>query len=226
MPLWINEKPKHSSIISKQGPEKPLQASGFGKRIAWDACNVLSQIPSLQALTTLEFNVFFVHAEWMGRQLHIALSEDDDRDFLNFLKSKGGVSLIKTFATTQDKLWIELEQNIPEERSLTYYIWNKKFSWTPEYAQTKTPEKHCYIKNISNAPVIEYSRNPSISDDCGRLYWAKDFATDNLDYDVDDFTKWYNMIAQWVKKHAAGKQNDNGVTIWFLPDAWQRYKQN
>lgn len=115
------------------------------------------------------------------------------------------------------------------ENDFIYYIWNKSFPWNFEFSQTKTnrtEQNLYYIKNIFEAPCIEYSRhNFNEKQNYGRLYWSKNFAVINLlQYDIMKFDQWYNQIIQWVKKN--GKQKYKGkLNTYYLSDAWKLYAE-
>jgi len=38
------------------------------------------------------------------------------------------------------------------------------------------------------------------------LYWEKYFGTKQLDYDVEEFEKWYSQIVKWIKKNCEYKK--------------------
>jgi hypothetical protein len=44
-----------------------------------------------------------------------------------------------------------------------------------------------------------------------------------LNYDVAEFSKWYDSLARWVKKNAAGKSKYVTWVTYYLPDAWRVY---
>ncbi len=70
-----------------------------------------------------------------------------------------------------------------------YHIWNREFAWEPEYSQTN---------------------------DGTKFFVA---IPEELTYDVDIFSKWYDAIVRWIRKNSVGKQD----VIWYLPQAWALY---
>ena len=91
--------------------------------------------------------------------------------------------------------------------------------------KSKKPEQNglYYVANDNIAPVIEFSRSNLPTRKYGRIYWAKYFsAPDGLIYDVDTFSKWFDQIVRWVRKHGQKNRQDN-YSPYFLPDAWNLY---
>jgi hypothetical protein len=166
----------------------------------------------------------------MGRQIAIALTQVDEAAFLAFLRSQADIKLIEGFAPSPSELWVESFS--PEWTGhFMYHIWNQHFPWVPTYGQTRSDPYHqgnlgwYYIDNLSNAPVIEFSRSDVARRKHGRLYWSKFFsAPEDLDYDVDSFSTWYDSVVRWIRRNAAGKVKHAWVT-WFLPDAWRVHTQ-
>jgi hypothetical protein len=162
----------------------------------------------------------------MGRQIAIAMTRKDEALFLEFLQSTVEIRLIESFAPSIDELFVD---GFASELAnhWTYDIWNTRFHWNPVYnrvgerAYIKEHIGWHYISNKNAAPVIEFRRSDVRQGKYGRIYWAKYFsAPDGLDYDVDEFSKWYDSIVRWVKKTSGGKVRD-AWTTYFLPDAWE-----
>lgn len=130
----------------------------------------------------------------MGRQISLVATLEDERAFLDFLRSTAALRLFESFAPTVSGLWVDTFA--PEfEGHISYGIWNTAFAWEPSYSQVG-PRAHdpthigwSYVSNAGCAPVLEFSRSSPRRP--GRLYWARDFsAPDGLDYDADAFSKW------------------------------------
>jgi hypothetical protein len=134
----------------------------------------------------------------MGRQLEVSLSEDQEREFLAFLRSTTNLQIIRSFAPTQEELFVTSF----EPRAVgnfAYYLWNREFEWAPLFAMTRTDPPSSYVSNKADAPLIEYSRYTMHG--LGRIYWAKHFsAPDGLAYDVGAFEAWYNSVVRWLKR--------------------------
>jgi len=161
----------------------------------------------------------------MGRQMAVALTPVDETAFLDFLRSEADIQLIEPFAPSKRELWVE---SFATERTghWDYCVWNQQFPWAPAYGRVKGDayQKECvgwyFVANLDAAPVIEFTRSDVAQAKYGRLYWAKSFSAPRLDYDVEEFSRWYDSIVRWIRKNTAGKVKRGWVT-WFLPDAWR-----
>ena len=167
----------------------------------------------------------------MGRQLAIAMTMTDEREFLAYLSSVGEIRIAESFATSVDALWVD-RFSAELDGHWVYYIWNREFHWTPEYGETDKgvgrTSRHtmAYISNASDAPLLEFDRSDVEAGRYGRIYWAKGFsAPSGLNYDVKRFAQWYDLAAGWVRKHAAGKKSQGSAVTWFLSDAWALDKE-
>ena len=91
--------------------------------------------------------------------------------------------------------------------------------YLPEYKQTI--HDNFYVCNTNIAPIIKFSRSNLSNNQFGRIYWGKDFsAPDGLNYDIENFNKWYEQIVRWVKKNSPGKIRGGWIT-YCLPKAWE-----
>src|SRR5215213_9672199 len=126
----------------------------------------------------------------MGRQIQVAMAREDERCFLEFLRSTSDIQLFESFASTSEGLWVN-DVNEVLEGHWSYHIWNRRFAWSPEYGRVG-PKAHepahigwYYIANNHAAPVLEMTRSDVRSGKFGRLYWARDFAAPaGLSYDA------------------------------------------
>jgi hypothetical protein len=150
----------------------------------------------------------------MGRQVAIDLSDQDEVEFLSFLRQSADIQIIRGFAKSPESLFVEKFE--PRGAgNWDYALWNKAFPWQPTFAQTKLdlPELErrglYYVANKSTAPLLEYSRQargPNAA--YGRVYWAKDFsAPSGLEYDVEAFASWYESVARWLRSRSATRSN-------------------
>jgi hypothetical protein len=142
----------------------------------------------------------------MGRQLAIELDEQQESDFLAFLKTTGDVQVLRTFARTERDLFAD-HFGPREDGNWSFLIWNRSFEWQPTFARTREdlPEVGrrglFYVANTSVGPVIEYSRRSNHPGSMpGRIYWGKAFsAPEGIAYDVAAFEKWYERVARWLR---------------------------
>lgn len=137
----------------------------------------------------------------MGRQIAVNLNDNEEIEFLEFLRENADIQLIKPFADTKEGLFVQKFES-RGRGNWSYYIWNTKFSWEPEYLLTKTDSQRFYISNLNIAPVLQYTRqNFEPGKAPGRIYWAKDFAAPNgVNYDLIAFEFWYNSVTKWYRK--------------------------
>ncbi len=160
----------------------------------------------------------------MGKQTQIVATFEDEQACLCFVRESADIAILETHAATTEALW---KQSFEQERHghFEYFIWNKAFSWTPEYALTlPMPDttRSYYVSNMSNAPVVQFSRCKFHPIREGRIYWSKYFsAPDGLDYDVVSFSRWYDSLVRWIRKNGQ-KLHLGAYQPYFLPDAWAR----
>jgi len=152
----------------------------------------------------------------MGRQLAVDISEAEEQAFLAFLRESADVQIIRTFASAPDALVIDrFDPRGPG--NWTFYLWNKEFPWQPRLARTSDdlPEAErrglYYFSNTNVAPLLEYSRRvPGARLADGRIYWAKHFSAPNeLKYDVEAFSAWYDRAARWLRARRAMAARSN-----------------
>jgi len=166
----------------------------------------------------------------MGRQTSVALSEEDERDFLAFLRAETDVKVFRWSAPSPELL------SIPEflpggSEHHTFRLWNTAFPWNPEFAQW-SPEvqnphltSQFHLKNTAGAPVIEYSReafdNPAAIVH-GRVYWNTDFAIyRGPHYDTVAFGRWFDKVVRWLRKNGKRIELTKGWYQYWLPGAWE-----
>lgn len=167
----------------------------------------------------------------MGRQLQLLMSASDEKSFIAFLRSTASIQIIESFAPTTDALWVE-DFNPSFVEHHTYAIWNKAFSWIPQFG-TVGPKAHepshigwRYICNTPSAPLLTVSRSNPLTGESGRLYWAKDFVASNgLTYDVANFNQWVDAIWRWVRKHGS-KTQELPLEPYVLPGAMEQLLPN
>lgn len=166
----------------------------------------------------------------MGRQIQVAMTDADEREFVGFLRSISTIQIIESSAPASHLMMVE-KFAPPDGGHWQYFIWNTAFAWTPDYGQVSQQAIESgragwsYLRNSSTAPVLEYDRH-NFTDPrgvTGRIYWAKSFGSPGaLAYDVDAFSKWFDQVVRWIRKH--GRRADPGAhERYFLPDAWRTH---
>ena len=68
-----------------------------------------------------------------GKQIAVAMTERDERDFLRFLRSTADVQLLALDSPSPDSIWLD---DFPPRRSgdalsRRFALWNKAFAWQP-----------------------------------------------------------------------------------------------
>jgi hypothetical protein len=162
----------------------------------------------------------------MGRQVQVVMEDEDELEFLSFLRSSAEIRLYESAAPTPEGLLTESFQ--PRERGhWHYFIWNTGYPWAPELnrvSQAASRRAGWYFhSNVHTAPVIQFCRhNFAPSGVQGRIYWAKSFsAVGPLEYDAVGFSKWFDQIVRWVRKH--GRQEiAEAYRPYFFPAALRR----
>ncbi|EPE86294.1 hypothetical protein LEP1GSC021_0493 [Leptospira noguchii str. 1993005606] len=151
----------------------------------------------------------------MGKQIAVTMTKIDESSFLDFLKSISEIQILKADASSASKDAFMIDDFLQDqENDFIYYIWNKSFSWNFEFSQTKTnrtEQNFYYIKNIFEAPCIEYSRhNFNKKQNYGRLYWSKNFAAINpLQYDIMKFDNGITKSFGGLKKMESKNIKEN-----------------
>jgi hypothetical protein len=165
----------------------------------------------------------------MGRQTAVALSEEDEREFLNFLRADADVRIYRWAAVTPEFLTVS---TFPPRgpREWSYRLWNTAFAWEPEYDQwqpqiVEDPElaSKFHLKNVAGAPLLEYSRHNFDSHRLsvyGRIYWNTDFEIDRGPaYDTVAFGHWYDHVVPWLRKKGNKVQITKRWCQYWLPGA-------
>ena len=96
----------------------------------------------------------------------------------------------------------------------------------PQFGQTNAKDRF-YLSNTSNAPLVEFSKTVWAQDvGHGRIYWSKYFTSGPIEYDINEFERFYQEITKWFIKNAKGKEKWAGVNIYYLKEAWERQIKN
>ena len=167
----------------------------------------------------------------MGRQIAIAMQQEDEESFLAFLLSNANVVLHRSWSPSPEQV-----AGFTQDPSASlFWVHNLTFPWQASFERVDYKDRTngapgTYFRLCTrHAPFLEYSRhpvsapNPQVS---GRLYWAKFFLSqpDEVAHDLAAFEAWYMSIARWVREH--GKKVRHGSTEpWCLPAA-RRSLQN
>ena len=153
------------------------------------------------------------------------MNDQDEQDFLTFLRSTCNIALFEYFAPTEQALRVE-GFNPERMGHWSYNIWNRSYPWHPTFGQVG-PRAHnpdhvgwAYISNISTTPVLEFTRSDPAGTRPGRIYWARTFsATEPLRYNEASFSRWVDRVWQWVRKNGVKADKGNPSSPYVLPGA-------
>ncbi len=159
----------------------------------------------------------------MGKQINFYMTNSDEEEFLNFVRSDRSVGVFMvTMPTDSIPLLTELPQSeIPFWLSIC--LWDRDNSPQPNLRYV-TEQKY-YVVNKSTSEVIEFLRSNikkrSISR--GRIWaemamWESD---GTLVRKSETFEKWYDRLARWIRRHSV--RYDKGVYV--MPGAAEFKKQ-
>jgi hypothetical protein len=154
-----------------------------------------------------------------------ALSEDDEQNFLAFLRAGAEIRIYRRAAPSPELLSIA---NFPSRDSgeSAFTLWNTAFPWKANYAQwdeARFRKPDFYLDNTAGAPLIEYVRHafdnpkPQVR---GRIYWNTDFQIyTGPQYDREAFSRWYERVVRWLRKNGNPEQIAKNWYQHWLPGA-------
>ena len=161
----------------------------------------------------------------MGRQIEIAMDLEDEKHFLEFLRTSAEINVYRSWSPTPTTVG-----SLSNETSASmFWLHNAAFPWEPKFERVDYNDKVSgepgtyYRLETRHAPLLEYSRHPlhaASPQAGGRLYWSKLFVSQpsQIAYDLSSFDTWYTSVVRWVRRH--GKRVNHGSTSpWCLPGA-------
>ena len=158
-----------------------------------------------------------------GKQIAVAMTERDERDFLAFLRTTADVQLLARASPKPDGVWLDHFQprRSKDRLSRGFVLWNKAFEWQPEVAT----DAYCSgVIHTLHASIIEYTRHPFSNPltSWGRLYWPRGMTPEISGGTNEEFAPWWNEVQRWVKAHSRHREG-KGAAVHYLPWAWWRY---
>ena len=168
----------------------------------------------------------------MGRQIAIAMQQEDEESFLAFLASTANVVLYRSWSPSPEPV----EGFTQDTSASPFWVHNLAFPWQASLERVNYENKTTggaagtYFRlRTLHAPLLEYSRHPIYVPNPqagGRLYWAKPalLQSEEVTYDRAAFDVWFTSIARWVRKNGE-KVSHGGTEPWCLPGA-RRSLQN
>lgn len=168
-----------------------------------------------------------------GKQIAVAMTVQDERKFLAFLRTTADVQILALNSPQADRVWLDAfpPRRSRDTLSTGFLLWSRAFEWTPEVKV----DGHgvAGVVNGHPAPVIEYLRHPFFvpAPNVGRLFWSRGMTADGpyqakdglrFSYDPEAFDVWWQQVIQWVRAHSHHRTDGRGH-IHYLPWAWWRY---
>lgn len=151
------------------------------------------------------------------------MTDSDEKDFVQFVRSDRNVGIFMYAMPTEDiPLLTELpKQDVPFWFAL--WLWDREHSPTPKIDYV--PEQRYYVVEPIASEVVEFSRSHI---DAGRLVRGRIWAemavwqsNGSLLSKSDSFRKWFNRLANWIKRHSVRDERGDYV----LPGAAEYAKQ-
>jgi len=156
----------------------------------------------------------------MGKQINFYTSPADEAEFMEFLKSDRDVVVMAYTSPTAEPVLLETlpPRNVPG--CFMLWLWDRTHSPSPKLR--KVPEQGYYVVDRMRSEVIELSRSYLADDGLirGRIwaetdYWDLDQSPPRRVSKSEDFRKWFDRLAGWIKRQ--GRQDDSGDYV--LPGA-------
>lgn len=164
----------------------------------------------------------FTHIKryYVGKQVNFYMDGNDERSFIEFLRADPNTVIFRSSEKTSE---IEDLVDLPKPNELEWFalnLWHKHLS-TPvlDYIE----RQGYYSPNKEVSEIIEFDRSTK---DQGRLvrgrlwaemqYWSKEDPPQVV-RKSEAFVKWYNRLANWIKKQSERDQHG----FYVMPGAAQ-----
>lgn len=159
----------------------------------------------------------------MGRQVNFYMLPEDEKQFIEFVRSTGDIAVYNwKNETPYPPEILEFPPPFSVPSSFDYCIFNKSLG---SAVKTTFIEKQGYYTiDMTNSLVIEFSRcglkNNKLRE--GRI-WAefKIVVGNSFQGKEEEFLKWYQKIARWIKRNY--KRMENG---WYIGPKTEEWVQN
>lgn len=159
----------------------------------------------------------------MGRQVNFYMTDADEAEFVEFVRSDRNVGIFMYAMPTNDiPLLTELpKQGVPCWCAL--YLWDRDHSPAPKIDYV--PQQRYYVVDPFASEVIEFSRSHL---DEGRLVRGRIWAEmgvwqsdGTLVSKSESFRKWFDRLANWIKRRSVRDK----LGEYILPGAAEYAKQ-
>ena len=139
----------------------------------------------------------------MGRQIGLYMTEEDEKEFVEFVMSTGRIEIIPEDMNSRDERWETLPPWIEDTWHSDVLLHNTEIQGELFYLYSQ--EKNTFSISTSESPVIEFTRSEQRANALmsGRLYAIFEaFGTDEDAYVPKDpaFDKWYEKIVRWIRR--------------------------
>ena len=140
----------------------------------------------------------------MGRQVRFIMDEEDERTFLDFVKTTGDVIVLPSSSPQAEYSALTELPGFSSEQ-FDFFLWLFNRSVSSRLVTEYVPQQGYFVIDRQESSVVEFSR--TIIDQgvirSGRL-WAEFKYLDsegNWAFTEPEFKKWYEVLAKWIRKH-------------------------
>lgn len=153
----------------------------------------------------------------MGKQIQFYLNEDDEDDLLKFVKSTGNVFLLPQVAESPQQKAITSFRDLNGSRlGMDSVLWNGAIS-APPLITFYPVHGGCYCVDTLQSDVINVmrSKRTRATLSMGRLQIETAILTAGgiVERKSNDFIKWFDKIAKWLRKSHRERHDGAVVSI-------------
>ena len=151
----------------------------------------------------------------MGKQVNFYMTYDDERKFIEFVRSNRNVAIFTSVLPTMDIADLNELPPPGEPFWFSLCLWDKDHSPRPTLTYIKQ-QRHFCVEEIESE-VIQFHR---CGMDHGRLVrgriwaemtgWRREDPTRTFKKS-DAFSAWYERLAKWIKRHSV--RNERGEFV-------------
>jgi hypothetical protein len=166
------------------------------------------------------------------KRIFVSLTAEDEIAFEHALRSRGEIQVLRERGPSPESCFVDHLADAPDDETL--FIWNCTFpTWKPSFGTvTIVPgapgHGSRYLSNGDSGPCLRYRRHLPESQwfPIGQIYWPGTLAPQGyLPYDVDEFEKFFDSIAKWIRSVA---RTDRFRWLpsrrhYYLPDAYAQF---
>ena len=154
----------------------------------------------------------------MGRQVEFYMWGQDEREFIDFVKSTGEVIILPYTSPKADMP--ALAELPPASDEFMLWLFNRNVSSRLLTRFVQQQDYNVVDRDLSS--VVEFSRTV-LSEGVlvpGRLWAIFNYVTPDMQwaYKEPEFKKWYERLARWIRKNYS-RDPDLGHGFYFGPEA-------